>query len=119
MPALAATLLLRPLLEPLLFAYYLAPGVAVLAIVAASVTETPKPADLLAPAALILWALETNVGGATWWTVAVLLLLLASRPAFRAWRRATVGDRFGGFGLPPGGLGAARAAESQATTVPG
>jgi len=91
MPALAATLLLRPLLEPLLFAYYLSPGVAVLAIVAVSLygQGPAKPAYLLPPVALIVWALDTNVVGATWWAGALLLLFLASRPALRIWRAAT------------------------------
>jgi hypothetical protein len=85
MCALAATLLLRPLFEPLLFPYYLAPGLAILGIIGFSAADQPTFAGVIPPIALMLWALDTTVSGITWWIVALLLLVLTARPPIRAW----------------------------------
>jgi len=88
LPTLAGLLLLRPLLEPLLFAYYVAPGVAMLTMIAVAGTDRPSLTDLLWPVLVTLWTFQGNMTAPLWWAGAVVLVAMASRPALRSWRGA-------------------------------
>jgi len=81
LPILAGLLLLRPLAEPLLFPYYLAPGLALLGIAGVVGVEKPKLSQLVLPLLLMVWAFQAKVSGPLWWGVALALLAGAALPA--------------------------------------
>jgi hypothetical protein len=75
--AIVGALLLRPLTEPILFPYYLAPFAGVMVVlIAAGNARDGGTLGLLLPIALTVWSPRMDLPGALWWPVAILVLAM-------------------------------------------
>jgi hypothetical protein len=72
-----AMLLLRGLLEPVIYSYYLAPATAVLTIACIARSQRPRLAMLALPLAAAVWAEQVYTSTVTWWVIAGAILASA------------------------------------------
>lgn len=106
-------LLLRALLEPLLFPYYLAPGLAVLAMaICIKGRRIPVVGPVLTAMAAI-WALPQAKGDLRWWAGELVLLALVGWLLFRR-RQAADTTTAGGPGVVRSGVTAVAGASGTA-----
>ena len=102
--ALAGVLMLRMFLEPVVFAYYLAPGVAVLIVVAVKAGPAVTRRVVAWAGVLVVWALLQSGRTGWWWAgIAVIVVALTASAGYTvsrppaADRGATGSGRFAGL----------------------
>lgn len=115
-PTMALGLLLRPLLEPFLFGYYLCPGIE-LAVVAMVIHRRRVDGWLaLLCACPVIWAIPNARGSdLTWWAGELILLGVCAFGFWRLAREERLAAQAGAPSVATAELPAARALEPQAS----
>jgi hypothetical protein len=92
----AGLLLLRPLLEPIVYPYYLVPYMTIVIFLAMAGTRQFRVHYALPSVLLTVWTLQSNLTTRQWWVGTIVLLACATgvalRPPIQRWRHEGATD---------------------------